>query len=95
MSEFSMDGKEVVALDEDRLQQLRCAGFSEVEDLPERGVMVDGKFKVLPITSRKWVTDATHEVRVFKKLLETGFKGKLSFVNKTDLEEFVFVVVKL
>jgi len=95
MTEFSMDGKEIVALTDEHLKQLRDAGYSEIEGVPDRGNIVDGKWKSLPLGSREWWMEATHEVRVFRKLLDTGYKGKVSFVNKTNLEEIVYVVAKI
>ena len=95
MTEFSMEGKEVVALTEEHLKQLHDAGYSEIEDVPDRGNIVDGKWQGVALSDVMGRAKAQYEIRVFKKLLETGYKDKLTFVNPTELEEFICVVAKL
>jgi len=95
MIEFSMEGKEIVALDEERLQQLCDAGYSEIEEVPDRGNIVNGKWEGVPLNDALARASATHEIRVFRKFLETGYKGKITFVNKTKLEEIVYAVAEV
>lgn len=93
--DFSMGGKEIVSLTEGHLQKLRDAGYSEIEDIPERGDIVDGKWVSVPLNAVMAREKAPYELRIFKKFLDTGYKGtELDFVNATELGEVIYVVAK-
>ncbi len=96
MTEFSMDGKEVVSFSEEHREKLRQAGYTEIESAPTRGVIMGGKFVGAAMANRKAWAEATHEVLVFMRPDEAeAYEGELTWVNEARLRETVYVVAKI